>query len=344
VVTALFLHSGWFHYLGNMAYLWAFGPPLEERLGRARFLLYFVLAGCFGNIVHGVAALNGWFGAGGFGVLGASGSIAGLLALTLLRCPFARVVVAYWVLAALQGQSRAGRIRLGLPVAVGGWLLFQVVHALVAMETGDGVSYAAHLGGFVLGVILGVAMGLARDGGAESHLLAGRRYLDRGAAFAAAGAFREYLALNPGCRQGRLELARALRMAGQADAASQQYKAVLADDTDAKRLDRAAAVFAEVRRGYAPAAMDPDLLAHGAWLQDRQLDFAGALSTYQDLVEYFPHHPRHDFALVRIATLLRGPLGDEEKAHRWIERALKVLPPGAWRDFLVTDATPSKGS
>jgi len=337
VVTALFLHAGWLHYLGNMVYLWVFGSALEARLGPVRFLLCFLMVGAFGNLVHGMAALNGWLGAGGLGVLGVSGAVAGLLALTLARCPFGRVVVAYWVLAGLQGQSRAGRARLGMPVAVGVWLLLQAVYSMVAEWTGDGVSYAAHLGGFVMGGGVAFVLGLPRDGRAEACLVRGRRYLEQGQIMAAVGAFKEYVQAEPQSRRGRLELARALRMANREDEAAPLYRAVFAADVLERRLDRAVRVFGEVRRGRLAAEMDPDLLAVGALYQDRQLDFAAALRSYQDLVEHFPEHPRRDFALVRIATLLRGPLGHEEEALGWVRRAIEVLPPGAWRDYLAAE-------
>jgi membrane associated rhomboid family serine protease len=337
LVTAVFLHGSWLHYLGNMIYLWVFGPPLEERLGRVRFLLVFLLIGTSGNLFHGAAAVSGWLGANGLGVLGASGAIAGLLALVLLRCPFGRVVVAYWVLAALQGQNRAGRVRLGLPAAIAGWLLLQVVHALVASETGDAVSYAAHLGGFLCGIGCAAGFGLISAGRAEVHLVRGRRYIERGEAMAAVGEYRTYLEQWPDSRGGRIELARALRMAGHAALADEAYRDLFERDVAAGRIDRAVAVHEEARRGRAAATLDPDLLAQVARFQERQLDFAAALRNYQDLVEYFPTHPRRDYALVRIVSLLRGPLGRRDAARRWLRRALAVLPPGAWRDYLRSE-------
>ncbi|MFO7654555.1 MAG: rhomboid family intramembrane serine protease [Candidatus Krumholzibacteriia bacterium] len=334
IVTAAFLHGDWLHYLGNMAYLLALGPLLEERLGRVRFLLVFVGLGAGGNLLHGVATLAGWFGGAGLGVLGSSGAIAGMLALAAVRCPFARVVVAYWVLAGPQGQSRAGRARLGLPVASAGWLLLQVAHALVAHETGDGVSYAAHLGGFLLGLAAAGTQGFAVAGRAESRLVRGRRYLEAGEGLAAAGAFREHLALAPESRPGWLQLARALCMAGREAEAGAVYADVFRKDLDRGRLDLATAVFDEARRGRAAADLHPDLLARGARCHDRQLDFAAALSAYQDLVNAHPDHPDRDHALVRIVTLLRGPLGEPAAAAAWAERARSILPPGAWRDAL----------
>ena len=78
-------------------------------------------------------------------------------------------------------------------------------------------------------------------------------------------------------------------------------------------------------------------LTRGITVCQRQLDFAAALRSYKDLVEHFPEHPRRDFALVRIATLLRGPLGHEEEALNWVRRAIEILPSGAWRDYLAAE-------
>ncbi|MBE0566807.1 MAG: rhomboid family intramembrane serine protease, partial [Krumholzibacteria bacterium] len=67
VVTAVFLHLGWLHLLGNLVYFHVFGPPLESRLGGLRFLVYLLLMGAAGNILHGVFSVMGWLGPPGLG-------------------------------------------------------------------------------------------------------------------------------------------------------------------------------------------------------------------------------------------------------------------------------------
>ncbi|HPF71964.1 MAG TPA: rhomboid family intramembrane serine protease, partial [Candidatus Krumholzibacteria bacterium] len=132
VVTAVFLHAGWLHLLGNLVYFHVFGPPLELRLGAPRFLVYLLLMGAAGNTVHGLVSAFGWMGQRGMGVLGASGAIAGLLAFSLVRFHDAHVRVGWWVFAPLGGHNRAGRSDVPVIAAVAAWLALQVVEALVA--------------------------------------------------------------------------------------------------------------------------------------------------------------------------------------------------------------------
>jgi len=333
-VTALFLHAGWLHLLGNLVYLWTFLPALEERLGRIGLLAAFLLTGVAGNLAHGVAAWQDWAGQGGLGILGASGAISGLLGFALVRLPHVRVAVAYWLFAPLMGQNRAGRARLPLPAAVGLWLLLQVASAATAEWTGSGVSYPAHLGGFAMGLVLATSLGGWRAGQVEAELARARRYLARGEGWAAAGAFTDYLEAAPDDLQARLEQARALTMAGAGNEASNAYRRTLRAAARAGRWDLALETYAEGRRGQSGLGLDADelsRLAHLAEKSDRR-DLAAA--AYQDLVLRQGDHPRLARAWVRLVLLLQADPHRRDEAQQWFERARRELPPGAWRDHL----------
>ncbi|PIE75762.1 hypothetical protein CSA17_05775 [bacterium DOLJORAL78_65_58] len=207
VATAIFLHSGWLHLLGNLVYFYVFGAALEARLGRSLFLAVFLILGVFGNLAHGLVAALGWLGQYGVGVLGASGAIAGLLGMALIRFRSSQVEIGWWLFAPLLGQNKVGRTPLPVPVAVGLWLGLQVVHSLVATEAGASVSYGAHLGGFGMGLVLAMLLGQWRLGTAEGHARRARRYFRRGAYHAAEGEWVAYLGLQPGDLEARLELA-----------------------------------------------------------------------------------------------------------------------------------------
>jgi membrane associated rhomboid family serine protease len=337
VVSAVFVHTGWFHFLSNMVYLLVFAPALEDRLGRLRFLYYFLLLGAAGNVVHGLAAVNGWFGCGGTGVAGASGAISGLLAFSLIRFYFARLSLAYWVFTPLQGVNRAGRTSLPLPVAVLLWLLLQVVYVMVAREAGSAVSYAAHFGGFSLGLILALGLGHRRQARAERSYVQGQRFLDRGQAYAAEGAFLEYLELVPESLEGRLQLARARRMAGQSGAARLDYRRAFRAAEARGDLARALEIYREARRGDWFLGLPAAELARAAFLLEKQLDFRGAVEAYLDLYRYYPSDSRAELALVRGIMLTRAKLGDDAEARRLLRTAWQELPAGVWRDFLAEE-------
>ncbi len=332
--TALWLHAGWLHLLGNAVYLIVFLPALEDRLGAAGLGLLFLATGVGGNLAHGLAAWQGWLGQGGFGIMGASGAVSGLLGYALVRLGYARVAVVYWLFSPLQGQNRAGRCMLPLPAAVLGWLLLQLVGAALAAESGSYVSYAAHLGGFALGLLLAIGMGGLREGRAEACLQRARRYLARGQALAAAGAYAEHLEQVPATPDIQREHARALVMAGLPSEAAGRYREAFRGSVAARRWDLALDTLAEARRCQRGLGLTRDELAAAAHAAEKAGDRELALSLYQDLVLLPGEHPVCNRAWVRLLLLLHEEPGRRGEADSWLARAREDLPAGAWRDYL----------
>ena len=139
VVTALFLHGGWLHLLGNMLYLWIFGNNIEDRFGHLRFAAFYLLAGATATVVFVLANPDSRST-----LVGASGAIAGVLGAYLVLFPGARVTVLVPFLFF---------IPLGLPaiVVLGLWFVIQLGGAQTASMAGGDVAYLAHVAGFVAG-------------------------------------------------------------------------------------------------------------------------------------------------------------------------------------------------
>jgi len=144
MVTAMFLHAGWAHILGNMLFLWTFGPQIEDVMGRGRYLVFYLLGGLAATVAQIAAGP-----ASTIPILGASGAIAAVMGAFLITFPRDRIrtlLIFGWFIT----------VRL-IPAAVlvGFWFvtqLFSEVGALATMQTG-GVAYVAHIGGFVMGMI-----------------------------------------------------------------------------------------------------------------------------------------------------------------------------------------------
>jgi len=336
-VTAAFLHVGWLHFLSNAVYLWVFAPTLEDRLGRWRLLHYFLMLSAAGNVMHGMVAMHGWLGSGGLGVIGASGAIAGLLAFALVRFSYARLELAYWVFAPLQGVNRAGRAYLPVPAAILLWMLLQVVHTVIARETGSTVSYSAHFGGFALGLFLAFVLGYHRQARSENRLVAGRRYLEKGQTYAAEGAFLEYLDQAPQDLDARLQLARVRRLSGRLGVANEDYRQAFRLAMLQEGIDRALAVYEEARRGSAYLGLSPADLAMVAFYLEKKLDFRGAVEAYMTLFRLYPTDGRANLAVVRAIMLMRARLGDDAEARRLLTEAWQHLGPGVWQDLLVQE-------
>ena len=138
LVSSMFLHGGWMHLLGNMAFLWVFGDNVEDSMGHWRFLLFYLVCGILASLAHALAQSDSISP-----LVGASGGIAGVLGAYLMLHPRVKVIV--FVLF---------RVPLRLPAywVLGFWAGLQVFY--VVAGSGGNTAWWAHIGGFVAGAIL----------------------------------------------------------------------------------------------------------------------------------------------------------------------------------------------
>lgn len=135
LLSAMFLHGSLLHLLGNMLYLWVFGDQIEDRFGRVRFVLFYLLCGLTASAAHIFIDPESKTP-----MLGASGAIAGVLGVYWMLYPRNRVkVIIYYILEELPASW-----------VLGFWFMFQCLGFLGGAE--QGVAYAAHIGGFIGGL------------------------------------------------------------------------------------------------------------------------------------------------------------------------------------------------
>jgi len=156
---SMFLHGGWMHLLGNMLYLYIFGDNVEDRLGRGRFLAFYLICGLAAALFQVALSPSSQVP-----MIGASGAIAGVLGGYLLLYPRARVLVLVPIFVFIR------LIYLPAPLVLGLWFVLQLVSGAASLgSAGGGVAYAAHVGGFIAGLVLVKVMakrGDPRNGGA----------------------------------------------------------------------------------------------------------------------------------------------------------------------------------
>lgn len=146
LVTSMFMHGGLAHLFGNMLFLWIFGDDIEDHLGHARYLAFYLVCGVLAALAHVMSTFL--FGQSPMTPsLGASGAISAVLGAYLLLHPFrrVRVLIGFFVVA--------------VPAlfAIGMWFVFQVLSGIGALGAGaqeGGIAYAAHIGGFIAGLLL----------------------------------------------------------------------------------------------------------------------------------------------------------------------------------------------
>ena len=149
LITSMFLHGGWMHVLGNMWYLWIFGDNVEDRLGHGRFIVFYLLCGIIAAL--GQIAIDP---GSTLPTIGASGAIAGVMGAYFVLYPRSRVLtliplIIFWEI-----------IELPAIVLLGFWFVMQLFSAgtiaITASTGGGGVAFAAHVAGFVIGMIGGL--------------------------------------------------------------------------------------------------------------------------------------------------------------------------------------------
>jgi membrane associated rhomboid family serine protease len=145
ILTAMFMHGGWMHIIGNMVFLWAFGPEIEDAMGPFRYLAFYLLGGVVAFLAQ-VAAMS----SSTVPNLGASGAIAAVMGAFLITYPRDKIrtllLLGWFITVTVIPAS----------VLIGIWFLIQLfsqVGSVVAAQSGGGVAYMAHVGGFIFGAI-----------------------------------------------------------------------------------------------------------------------------------------------------------------------------------------------
>ncbi len=152
--TAMFLHGGWMHVIGNMWYLWIFGNNVEDKLGHFKFVIFYLLSGLIASFTYIAANPSSQVP-----MIGASGAIAGVLGAYMIRFPGARVLTLIFF------GFFARIVAIPALYVLGFWFIIQLLNGLpsIGANITGGVAWFAHIGGFVAGMGLFKVMKLLRD-------------------------------------------------------------------------------------------------------------------------------------------------------------------------------------
>jgi membrane associated rhomboid family serine protease len=143
VLTSMFLHGGWMHIIGNMIFLWAFGPEIEDAMGPKRYLLFYLLGGLAAMLAQVAASPSSTVPS-----LGASGAIAAVMGAFLVTYPHDRIRSVLLVVVFISVTYIPAVLLIGV------WFALQFFNlGAVTQQSSGGVAYAAHVGGFIFGCI-----------------------------------------------------------------------------------------------------------------------------------------------------------------------------------------------
>jgi membrane associated rhomboid family serine protease len=142
--TSMFLHGGWMHLVGNLWFLWVFGDNVEDILGHASFLVFYLACGVAGGVAHVLANPDSTVPA-----IGASGAISGVMGAYLLKFPRSRVTTLIFFLLTIEVPAL---------LMIGYWFLTQLLSGFGSLASADpnsgGTAWFAHIGGFAAGCVL----------------------------------------------------------------------------------------------------------------------------------------------------------------------------------------------
>jgi membrane associated rhomboid family serine protease len=145
VFTSMFMHGGVLHLASNMLYLWIFGNNIEDKLGHMRFIIFYLLCGIAAAFAHAITDP-----ASRIPMIGASGAVSGVLGAYLILFPHARVHTLVFLGFFVQV------VRLPAIFIIGFWIFIQFINGILSKGFAGqgGVAWFAHVGGFVIGLIL----------------------------------------------------------------------------------------------------------------------------------------------------------------------------------------------
>ena len=143
IFTSMFMHGGFMHLIGNMLYMWIFADNIEDDLGKWKFIIFYFLCGVGAAMSQVLMDTNSQVP-----MVGASGAIGGVLGAYLINYPKARVLVL------IPFGFFSQLIKIKALYVLGFWFILQFINSAMSSSQGGGVAYAAHIGGFISGIIL----------------------------------------------------------------------------------------------------------------------------------------------------------------------------------------------
>lgn len=147
---SMFLHGGWLHFIGNMWYLWIFGDNVEDKLGHFRYIIFYLLCGIFASLAHIYFNIDS-----SVPTIGASGAIAGVMGAYVLFFPKGKILTLIPIFIFIEFIEVSAYFFLGF------WIFLQLLQGVFSLSSSanaGGVAWWAHIGGFAIGMLLGLLL------------------------------------------------------------------------------------------------------------------------------------------------------------------------------------------
>ena len=338
LLTGLFLHASPAHLIGNMVFLWVFGPHVEEALGREAFLALYLGGGIAASLLHmSIALLRGQETSAP--LIGASGAISAILAPFAVRFHRANIRM-FWIPASVFFREW-GQLEVPALYGLGLWLLWNVVGGVLFLfhPAPGGTAYWAHIGGFVFGLVAAELTGLLRDGRQDYLLQDARSAAARGqeALDLALRKYRAFLDRDPDNAPVRAELARLLAVHAGADArdiqearqgAGLEMTGAVRAFLKGSEMPQAARCVGEARALGLLLPLTPRERLRLAGAAEGAGDWETAVALLRALAEETPDAAEDEMARLKLGQLLRE--SEPLEAKQWLSSLLEKYPQSEW--------------
>jgi membrane associated rhomboid family serine protease len=320
-IASLFIHADPLHLIGNMAFLWVFGPPIESRIGPARYLIAYLACGWLSNLAQ-AAYIVAWLPEmNSIPIVGASGCISGLMGIFLVRLYFARLKFASLTMLFFQGTVKASRFTLPSIVGIGLWFALTTAYHLA--EASPETAYVCHLAGFGFGALFAWSMGLAPEGSLEHRLARGAQYAARGEWFAALGEYEVYLGRAPRDPAVVAQMARIQRVTHQETEAAARFQEAIRLWLARGDMREACDAYEEMKRLLGPVPLPASDLLRVARACEELGRPSDASRAYEAYGKHFPDREAAAVALLKSAEIESKSLNNPGRARYIYEEMLR---------------------
>jgi membrane associated rhomboid family serine protease len=339
-VTHMFLHGGIMHFAFNMLFLWLFGKVVESIFGHGRFLLFYFGGGIAAALTQ--LAICHTSGVGlNIPMIGASGAIAAVLGVFLVRYYFVKIEMRWFFFFFLFFRIYTFHLRAWVFLLLL-WFLPQLAFGLLTFNYISGVAYWAHIGGFLFGVVLGLQMNLLKEAQAEISYIKAQDSFLRGDESSHIH-LRQSIETSPKNIKPRLELAQSYINERRLDEAVREY-------AEAFRLAYQTGDIEEALGIYDSASvLSPDELILSEEMEFevgmqciKYAHYETGFSIFEKLHRLRPEHSKAEQILAKLISLAANKLVRCEEAQKYFEELKNRYPESKYIAMLQWDVNKLK--
>jgi len=320
ILTAAFLHVSLFHLLGNMLFLWVFGPAVEDRLGVPLYVGLYLLTGFAGVVAHVALGSAGAIGAS-VPLLGASGCVMGVLGAYWYMYSWSPVCIFYWVM-----LVRIGTFELAAMWVIAAYFVMDLASGIFyrSMGSGGGVANFAHVGGALTGALLVCALGIKRDSSDVAKVKAAQAECKDADLLSCT---EMWVLVQSSPDDEDLVVRYALKAEGESNAIELKHAITANPRAIIDRCPEVVTNYLTLMNGDPKTLSAVDLLYLGKRMEP-QGGHGNALRIYEMLLASYPEAPENQAALYRTAALAWHRVGNPSMARQALDSLLSRYPNG----------------